>query len=142
MNTYHQHDNTSVAESLFRLHLSYFTNPQMTREEYANIFTEDAVQEYPFAPAPYAKAVVGRDAVTEYITNVTKGATDWAFSNFNFFPTSTPDTVFVEFEGSAMVIATGRLYKQLYIGRISIKGAQISGYREYWNPTSIIEAFV
>ena len=142
MNTYNHNNKVSVAESLFRKHLSYFTNPEMNREEYAKIFTEDAVQEFPFAPAPYAKTVSGNEAITEYITNVIKGATDWAFTNFNFFPTSDPNTVFVEFEGSAKVIATGKLYQQIYVGRTSIRGEQIANYREYWNPTSIFEAFV
>ncbi|TCD21033.1 nuclear transport factor 2 family protein [Pedobacter psychrodurus] len=133
---------TTLAERLFRSHLAKFTNPDMTREAYADLFTEDAVQQYPFAPAPYAKEVLGRDAITEYISNVVNGATDWDFRNFEFSTTSDPETIFVEFEGSANVIATGKSYRQLYIGRVTLKEGKISCYREFWNPMWIMDAFM
>jgi hypothetical protein len=134
--------NITLAERLFRLHLAKFTNPEMTREAYADLFTKDAIQQYPYAPAPYAKEVVGRDAIADYIANVVSGATDWDFRNFVFSVTSDPDTIFVEFEGSANVVATGKLYHQLYIGRISLKDGKISSYREFWNPIWIMDAFM
>lgn len=134
--------NTTLAERLFRLHLAKFTNPDMTREAYADLFTEDAVQQFPYAPAPYAKEVAGRDAIAEYISNVANGATDWDFKNFVFSTTSDPETIFVEFEGSATVIATGKRYSQLYIGRITLQEGKISCYREFWNPIWIMDAFM
>lgn len=134
--------NITIAERLFHLHLAKFTNPDMTREDYADLFTEDAIQQYPYAPAPYAKEVVGRDAIANYITNVVSGATEWDFRNFEFSVTADPNTIFVEFEGSANVIATGKPYHQLYIGRISIKDGKIASYREFWNPIWIMDAFM
>lgn len=134
--------NTMLAERLFRLHLAKFTDPDMTREAYADLFTEDAVQQFPYAPAPYAKEVVGRDAIVEYISNVVRGATDWHFKNFEFSNTSDPETIFVEFEGSANVITTGKRYSQLYIGRITLEEGKISCYREFWNPIWIMDAFM
>ncbi|WP_421939865.1 nuclear transport factor 2 family protein [Pedobacter sp.] len=134
--------NTMLAERLFRLHLEKFTNPDMTVEAYADLFTEDAVQQYPYAPAPYAKEVVGRHTIAEYIANVVNGATNWNFRNFEFSVTNDPNTIFVEFEGSADVIATGKPYHQLYIGRITLKDGKISSYREFWNPIWIMDAFM
>jgi len=32
------------------MHLARFTNPDMTDEAYRELFTADAIQEYPFAP--------------------------------------------------------------------------------------------
>lgn len=114
----------------------------MTREAYASLLTEDAVHEYPYAPAPFANRVEGRDAVTAYMVNVTKRATNWNFTDFTFWATADPDRVFVEFEGGAFVTATGKTYHQVYIGRITLRGEQIAHYREYWNPTWILDAFV
>lgn len=142
MNPIIPEDSTTRAERAFRMHLSKFTNPAMTGEAYANLFTVDAVQEYPYAPAPFAKQVEGRDAITAYIANVTQSATHWSFTGFTFWATSDPDTVFVEFEGGALVTATGRTYHQVYIGRIRLRGEQIAHYREYWNPSWILEAFL
>jgi len=135
-------DSTTRAERTFQMHLALFTNPTMTREAYASLLTEDAVQEYPYAPAPFPKRVEGRDAVTAYMVNVTQLATNWNFTDFTFSATSDPDTVFVEFEGGALVTATGKTYHQVYIGRITMRGEQIAHYREYWNPTWILDAFV
>lgn len=132
----------SRAERLFKMHLEMFTNPEMTRGEYANLFTEDAIQEYPYAPAPFATQLVGRDAIAAYIQNVTQSATKWNFTDFAFSGTADPDTVFVEFKGSALVTATGKIYNQIYVGRISLQGDQIKHYREFWNPAWILDAFV
>jgi len=134
--------NIELAEHLFHSHLSKFTSPEMTNDAYAELFTEDAVQEFPYAPAPYAKEVIGRDAIADYISNVVKGAKNWNFMNFQFSGTTDPNTIFVEFEGSAYVIATGKPYHQLYIGRITIKDEKISAYREFWNPVWIMDAFM
>lgn len=134
--------NAALAERLFRMHLAMFTDPAMTREAYANLFTEDAVHEYPYAPAPFAKQVEGRDAITAYIANVTQSATQWNFTNFTFWTTSDPNTVFVEFEGSALVTATGKRYQQIYVGRITMREGKIANYREFWNPGWILDAFV
>lgn len=135
-------DSAAHAERLFKMHLEMFTSSAMTREDYANLFTEDAVQEYPYAPAPFAKELKGRDAITAYIANVTQSATKWNFTDFIFSSTSDPNTVFVEFKGSALVTATGKIYDQIYIGRITLQGEQIKHYREFWNPSWILDAFV
>lgn len=136
-------DNSAAqAERLFRMHLAIFTNPAMTREAYANLWTEDATHEYPYAPPPYFRQLEGRDAITSYIANVAQSATDWSFINFAFSATSNPDTVFVEFEGSALVTATGKRYQQIYVGRITLREGKIANYREFWNPGWILDAFL
>lgn len=134
--------NTNLAEHLFHMHLSKFTSSEMSPKAYGELFTIDAVQEFPYAPAPYAKEVIGRAAITEYISNVVNGATNWNFKNFVFSTTSDPETVYVEFEGSADVIATGKPYHQIYVGRITLKDGKISRYREFWNPSWIMDAFM
>jgi ketosteroid isomerase-like protein len=142
MNSTITENSAARAERLFRMHLAMFTGPAMTQEAYANLWAEDAVHEYPFAPAPYSKKIEGRDAITAYITNVTQLATNWSFTNFAFSATSDPDTVFVEFEGSALVTATGKRYQQIYVGRITLREGKIAHYREFWNPASILDAFL
>ncbi|AZA82380.1 hypothetical protein C1637_08730 [Chryseobacterium lactis] len=131
-----------VVKDLFQKHLAKFTDPEMTKESYAELFTVDAIQEYPYAPKPYAKEVIGREAITEYISNVTPTAKNWNFKNLRFSATDDPEVFYVEFEGSASVIATGKQYNQVYIGRITLKENKISAYCEYWNPAWILDAFV
>lgn len=134
-------ENKINAENVFHKHLSMFTTG-MSKEEYAHLFTEDAVQEYPYAPAPFATKIEGREAIADYIANVVNGATNWNFTNFDFSATSNPDVFFVEFQGSALVTSTGKTYNQLFIARITMSGDKISNFKEYWNPTWILDAFV
>lgn len=142
MTTIINEENLSRAESIFHQHLSMFTSSNMSQEEYANLFTEDAVQEYPYAPAPFSTKIEGRDAIAAYITNVVKTATNWNFKGFSFNATSDPDVFFVEFKGSALVTATGKTYNQLFIARITMSGDKIANFKEFWNPTWILDAFV
>jgi ketosteroid isomerase-like protein/catechol 2,3-dioxygenase-like lactoylglutathione lyase family enzyme len=114
----------------------------MTAEAYANLITEDVVHEYPYAPAPFANRVQGRDAVTAHLLNITRLASNWRFTDFTFSASSDPDTVFVEFEGGGLVTATGKTYHQVYNARLTMRGEQISHYREYFNPNRILEAFL
>lgn len=134
-------ENKINAESVFHKHLSMFTNG-MSKEDYANLFTEDAVQEYPYAPAPFVTKIEGRDAIAAYIENVVKGATNWNFNDFEFSATSDPDVFFVEFNGSALVTSTGKMYNQMFIARITMSGDKIANFKEYWNPTWILDAFL
>jgi len=56
----------------------------MTRDAYAELFTDEAVQEFPYAPAHYVTKVVGRDPIADYIVNVVNGVKNWNFKNFSF----------------------------------------------------------
>lgn len=114
----------------------------MTAEAYANLITEDVVHEYPYAPAPFANRVQGRDAVTAHLLNITRLASNWGFTNLTFSASSDPNTVFVEFEGGGLVTATGKTYHQVYNARLTMRGEQIAHYREYFNPSRILEAFL
>ena len=130
------------AEQAFQLHLSLFTDSAMTPAAYANLLTEDAVLEHPYAPSHFPNRVEGREAVTAYWVDVTRrGATNWQFTDLTFSATPDPQTVFVEFNGQALVPATGKTYHQVYVGRLTMRGDKIAHYREFWNPTWILEAF-
>lgn len=134
-------ENKNIAEKVFHQHLSMFTHG-MSQEDYANLFTENAVQEYPYAPEPFATKIEGRNNIAAYIENVVKGATNWNFSDFQFTATSDPDVFFVEFQGSALVPSTRKTYHQLFIARITMSGDKIANFKEFWNPTWILDAFV
>jgi uncharacterized protein len=131
---------TERARRVFGAHLDLF-NPQST-SNYAELLTEDAIQEYPFAPAGFASRVEGKEAIVEYMMGLPKLANNWQFWDFIFFATTNPDVVFIEFKGSADVIATGRKYEQTYIGCLEMRGEKMAKYREFWNPQVIADAFM
>jgi uncharacterized protein len=137
----HETPNSSTerARRVFETHLAVF-DPQST-SNYAELLTDDAVQEYPFAPAGFLSRVEGKEAIVKYMTGLPQLANNWQFWDLTFFATTNPDVVFVEFKGSADVTATGRKYEQTYIGRLEMRGEKMSKYREFWNPQTIVDAF-
>jgi uncharacterized protein len=128
-------DETALTERVrrvFETHLAVF-DPQST-SNYAELLTDDAVYEFPFAPAEFPSRVEGKEAVAKYMTGLPQLAENWQFWDFDFSATTNPDVFFVEFKGSADAAATGRKYEQTYIGRIEMRGEKMSNYREFWNP--------
>lgn len=132
--------NTERASRLFKAHLAVF-DPRST-SNYAELLTDDAVFEFPFAPAEFPSHVEGREAIAKYMTGLPQLAENWQFWDLTFSATTNPDVFFVEFKGSAEVIATKRKYEQTYIGRIETRGEKMSKYREFWNPQVIAYAFM
>jgi uncharacterized protein len=131
---------TERARRVFGAHLAVF-DPQST-SNYAELLTDDAVYEFPFAPAEFPSRVEGKEAIVKYMIGLPQLADNWQFWDLTFFATTDPDVVFVEFKGSAEVTATGRKYEQTYIGRIEMRGEKMSKYREFWNPQVIADAFM
>jgi ketosteroid isomerase-like protein len=135
-----RNSSTERARRAFEAHLAVF-DPQST-SNYAELLTDDAVYEFPFAPAAFPSRVEGREAIAEYMTGLPQLAKNWQFRDFTFSATTDPDVFFVEFKGSADVIATKRKYEQIYIGRLEMRGEKMSKYREFWNPQVIVDAFM
>jgi uncharacterized protein len=132
--------NAARARRLFEAHLAVF-DPHNT-SNYAELLTDDAVFEFPFASAPYPSRVEGKEAVVKYMAGLPQLAENWQFWDLTFSATTNSDIFFVEFKGSADVTATGRKYQQTYIGRIETRGEKMSKYREFWNPQVIADAFM
>jgi len=130
------------AERAFKLHLTLFTSKDMTTEAYSSFITDDVIYEFPYAPAPFANRLEGRDAVAAHQANIATLASNWNFKNLTFSATSDPDIIFVEFEGGGLVKSTGKVYQQVYTAQLTMRGEQIAHYREFFNPSKIIEAFL
>lgn len=60
--------NTERARRVFEAHLAVF-NPQST-SNYAELPTDDAVYEFPFAPAEFPSRVEGKEAIVKYMTGL------------------------------------------------------------------------
>lgn len=131
---------TERAQRVFEAHLALF-NPQNT-SHYAELLTDDAVFEFPYAPDAFPSRVEGKEAIVKYMTGLVPLAVNWRFWDLTFSETTSPDVFFVEFKGSADVTATGRKYEQTYIGRLEMRGEKIAKYREFWNPQVIVDAFI
>ena len=105
------------------------------------LWAEDAVFEYPFAPPGFPQQVTGKQAIFENFKDFPKTIKFFEFTDVQMHPTLDPDTLIVEFACRGQAFATGRAYDQRYISVVQMTGGKISRYRDYWNPLILLKAF-
>lgn len=109
-------------------------------QAWVNLFTEDAVVEYPYASTTPGR-LEGKAAIYNYMKDVPAQVQNLMFSNVRVYPTSNPSVLFAEVHGEAVIVSTGRHYQQDYVMRLETKEGKIVHYREYWNPVPALEAW-
>ncbi|OBS12608.1 hypothetical protein ATE49_05150 [Elizabethkingia miricola] len=103
-------------------------------------FTADGNWEFPYAPEEFGlffKELKGPDVFSKYFSSLTP-----YMENLNVGPgeswkaiaTEKPDVYLFQYEGTAIIKPTGKLYTQSYISLVTMEKGKIKTYREYWNP--------
>jgi uncharacterized protein len=129
----------NTVEMIFALHLALIVKDI---QAWVNLFTEDAVIEFPYASAlGTAERLEGKSAIYNYMKDVPTQMQNLIFTNVRKCPTSNPNILWAEVHGSAAIVATGRHYQQDYVMRLETKDGKIVHYREYWNPIPALEAW-
>ena len=105
-----------------------------------DMFSDDAVVEFPFAPPNVPKRLNGKPAIVKYINSLAGQFTFDRFSKPSVQTTADPDLVVAEFEVVGRNDATGETYDQFFVSFIHTKDGYITLYREYWNPLAILQA--
>lgn len=105
------------------------------------LWHEDAVFEYPFAPPGYPQEVSGKRALYEHFKNFPETVEFIEFTDLQMHLTRDPEILIVEFACLGRMVATGREYRQKYISVMQMSGGKILRYRDYWNPLVALEAF-
>lgn len=102
------------------------------------LFTEDGVQEFPYAPEGSPRRISGKEEIAEYLADYP--------ATFNLDRIKTPtwhhdgDHAIVEFEVEGTAVPTGKPYHQRYISVIEHRDGKITRYVDYWNPLVVQEA--
>lgn len=109
--------------------------------QWLELFTEDAVFEYPFAPPGMPAEVVGKAALSENFKDFPSRLKFFEFTDVELHPTLDPDGLVIEFACRGQAVTTGKPYNQRYIGVVQMREGKIARYRDYWNPLVAIEAF-
>lgn len=125
-------------QMIFDLHLELIAKDV---QAWMNLFTEDAVVEFPYAAALSLPArFEGKSAIYNHFQQMVAQMQDLVFTNVRQYPTSNPNVLFAEVHGEATIVATGHHYQQDYVMRLETKEGKILHYREYWNPIPVIDA--
>ncbi len=111
-------------------------------EKALELFSPDAVFEFPYFPSVgIGGHLVGIDAIRkqigDFLTNQTE---DFKFHNIQIFAAEDPNRAFGEYSVTTRIKATGRVYNQLYGGRLESKDGKIVLLREFSDPVAAAEA--
>ncbi|MFF0209210.1 nuclear transport factor 2 family protein [Streptomyces althioticus] len=119
------------AQQAFKNHLEYLSSGRIP--EWVDLFTEDGVLEFPYAPEGYPTKTVGKEGLFDYMKNFPQHFRV-EFIDLHFHETVDPSLVIAEFKSRGTALATGRPYNQTYISVVETKGGKISRYVDFWNP--------
>lgn len=129
----------STTADIFAAHLaSIVTDVQA----WADLLAEDAVVEFPYASALGSpERLEGKLAIYNYMKNAIAKMQHLTFTNIRQYQTTNPNVLFAEVHGEATIVATGRHYQQDYVMRLEAKNGKIFHYREYWNPSTVLNTW-
>jgi ketosteroid isomerase-like protein len=119
-------------------HLALMLDKDMTG--WVDLWADDGIFEFPFAPPGFPTRLEGKEAIREYIKDYPKHIDLAAFHDVQVHPTLDPDVLVVEMRAEGRIVATGKPYDMSYIAVITVRDGKLAGYRDYWNPLKALEA--
>ena len=107
------------------------------REMLANLYTEDWVLELPFSDPP--KRLEGAAEIAAYL-GPQMGRFEFTLSLVDVHSCVDPDLLVAEYTSEGRVAATGKPYRNTYIGLWRFRNGRICGVKEYLNPLVVTDA--
>jgi ketosteroid isomerase-like protein len=107
-------------------------------DDLLDLFAEDIIFEFPFAPEGLPKRLVGRDDLAAHLAQL------GPLLEFDEFQLEAAhvcgDTEVLEFTCKGRGVKTGVAYDQTYISVVTIRHGRIARYKDYWNPLVALAA--
>lgn len=114
---------------------------QKGMDEWLKLWADDGVQDMPYSPAGFPNRVEGKAAVAKHYSALPTSVGRMVFPDLKIYPTTDPNTFFVEFRGEIEVLATNKPYNNTYAGLFQFRDGKVVLFREYYNPIVFIEAW-
>lgn len=106
--------------------------------EMADLFTEDIVFEFPYAPEGFPRRLDGLTALKGHLARLDPILELREFTLHTAHVSE--NAVVFEFSCKGEGIATGLPYDQDYVSVVTLREGRISHYRDYWNPLVVLSA--
>jgi ketosteroid isomerase-like protein len=127
----------AAAQQTFRSHLDHLSAGRFA--EWVDLFTEDGVLEFPYAPKGYPAQVAGKQDLLGHLKSFSENFRV-KFTDLRFHETTDPSLVIAELKSEGIALGTGRPYNQTYISVVETENSKISRYVDFWNPQVAAEA--
>ena len=105
---------------------------------FTEMFAEDGVMEFPYAPPGGVRRLEGRQALAAYLPRVVEAVEIHRFSEPIVHRTQEPGVVILEFGCEGRGRQTGRPYDQRYVSVVALRDGHIVRYLDYWNPLEVL----
>lgn len=110
-------------------------------DDLAEVYTEDAVQENPYAPPGFPPRFEGRQGLIDHYRGAVRSRRGLAFDILQVHHTLDPEVIIAQVNARSEVPETGRTYAQHYVFVVHFRGHQIARTQEYFNPLVLLGAF-
>ncbi|MFI6206721.1 nuclear transport factor 2 family protein [Streptomyces sp. NPDC051041] len=104
---------------------------------WVDLWADDGVFEFPFAPEGWPKRLEGKAAVGAYMRHYPERIELHEFPELEIHRTEDPGTVVVEMRALGRLVQTGQPYDMTYIAVVTVADGRITRYRDYWNPLAV-----
>ncbi len=136
-----QNDREAV-QTMLQSYLLLFS--QQRWDEWIDLWADDGVLEFPFAPAGRRRRYVGKTDILAYMKSVaSRMASRIKTEGVDYFrahPMLDAAMSGLEMRVKGRILETGAPYEQTYISIIKTQGGKLSLFREYWNPIVSMDA--
>ena len=103
-----------------------------------DLFADDVVFEFPYAPEGLPKRLEGRAALAAHLARI---GPLLSFGTMELGDVhAAGETVVIESSCTGQGAATGVPYNQTYVSVVTLRDGRIAHYRDYWNPLVVLAA--
>jgi len=110
-------------------------------DNWINLWADDAVLEFPFAPKNRPSIYHGKQDILTYMSSTTRSIVVDSVAALKIAPMLDPNKLVIELTINGHLISNGATYNQIYVTFFEFESGKIKHYREYWNPLVSIDAY-
>ena len=107
----------------------------------AEMWTEDAVLEFPFAPKGFPSGIEGRSAIEKYFRDALAVVTPIDYPGRVVTPLADPDACLIEFGSRLTVGDDPRVFENKYITIVRVRDGKIAHFKEHYDSIKRVEGF-
>ncbi|MGY0021398.1 nuclear transport factor 2 family protein [Streptomyces sp. cg35] len=104
---------------------------------WVDLWAENGIMEFPFAPEGWPTRLEGKEAVAAYMQPYPDHIDLQDIPELRIHETSDPGTIVVEMRAVGRLVETGAPYDMTYIAVVTVRDGRITSYRDYWNPSGL-----
>jgi ketosteroid isomerase-like protein len=109
-------------------------------DEWIELWADDGVLEFPYAPAGRRHAYRGKADILAYMKHATGRVAADTVERMRVSPMLDPGMAVVELSFKGRALASGAPYNQSIVLFFEVEDGKLRRYREYWNPLITIDA--